>query len=75
MEDLLILMGLILMLAGIIMNKIDNIAKIIKNNNSKITRFEVIDEKGRVYTNNNCKIELSYQDDNRTLKVFIKDGK
>jgi hypothetical protein len=42
---------------------------------SKITRFEVIDKTGRVYVNNNCNIELSYQDDNRTLKVFIKDGK
>jgi len=39
--------------------------------NSKVTRFEVIDENGRVYTKHNCTIELSYQDDNRTLKVFI----
>jgi hypothetical protein len=38
---------------------------------SKITRFEVIDENGRVYTRRNCKVELSYQDDGRTLKVFI----
>lgn len=42
------------------------------NNISKITRFEVIDENGRAYTKHNCKIELSYQDDGRTLKVFIK---
>ena len=41
-------------------------------NNSKVTRFEVIDENGRVYTKHNCTIELSYQDDSRTLKVFIK---
>ena len=40
--------------------------------NSKVTRFEVIDENGRAYTNQNCKVELSYQDDGRTLKVFIK---
>jgi hypothetical protein len=40
--------------------------------NSKVTRFEVIDENGRVYTKHNCTIELSYQDDSRTLKVFIK---
>jgi hypothetical protein len=39
--------------------------------NSKVTRFEVIDENGRVYTKHNCTIELSYQDDSRTLKVFI----
>jgi hypothetical protein len=43
--------------------------------NSKVTRFEVIDENGRVYTKHNCTIELSYQDDNRTLKVFIKSNK
>jgi len=37
----------------------------------KITRFEVIDESGRLYTRHNCKVELSYQDDGRTLKVFL----
>jgi hypothetical protein len=41
--------------------------------NSKVTRFEVIDENGRVYTKHNCTIKLSYQDDSRTLKVFIKN--
>jgi hypothetical protein len=40
---------------------------------NKITRFEVIDDSGRVYVNNSCEIELSYQDDDRTLKVFIKN--
>jgi hypothetical protein len=39
--------------------------------NSKVTRFEVIDENGRVYTKHNSKIELSYQDDGGTLKVFV----
>lgn len=39
--------------------------------NSKVTRFEVIDDNGRVYTTKDCKVELSYQDDGRTLKVFI----
>lgn len=38
----------------------------------KVTRFELIDESGRVYSSWNCKVELSYQDDDRTLKVFIK---
>jgi hypothetical protein len=38
----------------------------------KVTRFEVVDENGRVYTKHDCKIELSYQDDGKTLKVFIK---
>jgi hypothetical protein len=39
--------------------------------NVKVTRFEVIDESGRVYTKRKCKVELSYQDDDTTLKVFI----
>lgn len=38
----------------------------------KVTRFEVIDTNGRVYQKWNCKVELSYQDDGQTLKVFIK---
>jgi hypothetical protein len=44
---------------------------------SNVTRLEVIDHsrtgKGRVYTNYNCKdVEIELQDDNRTLKIFIK---
>jgi len=42
------------------------------NSTSKVTRVEVIDETGRVYTKWNCSVELSYQDDGRTLKVFVK---
>jgi hypothetical protein len=40
---------------------------------NRITRVEVIDENGRVYTNWNPtnKVELQIQDDGRTLKVFI----
>jgi len=37
-----------------------------------LTRFEVIDENGRAYTEHYCNVELSYQDDGRTLKVFVK---
>src|SRR5688572_13584436 len=43
----------------------------------EITRFEVIDETGRVYVRDprasggQFEIELSYQDDGRTLKVFV----
>jgi hypothetical protein len=37
-----------------------------------LTRFEVIDEYGRAYSDHYCKVELSYQDDGRTLKVIIK---
>ena len=44
--------------------------------NNRLTRVEVIDEKGRSYVNwnKNNKIELSYQDDDRTLKIFINDN-
>ena len=43
--------------------------------NNQLTRVEVIDEKGRSYVNwnKNNKIELSYQDSGRTLKIFIND--
>lgn len=41
-----------------------------------VTRFEVIDETGRVYVRDPrgrgaVHIALSYQDDGRTLKVFV----
>lgn len=40
----------------------------------KVTRVEVIDENGRSYTNWNKdnSVELSFQDDDRTLKVFVR---
>jgi hypothetical protein len=39
----------------------------------KVTRIEIIDQDGRSYVNwnDNNKVELSFQDDKRTLKVFI----
>lgn len=40
-----------------------------------VTRLEVIDEGGRVLTRRPCRIELSYQDDGRTLKVFVSGGR
>lgn len=42
-------------------------------NLEKVTRVEVIDEKGRTYVNwnSNNKIKLLLQDNDRTLKVFI----
>jgi hypothetical protein len=43
-----------------------------EDDTSKVTRLEVIDTNGRVYQKWNCNVELSYQDDGRTLKVFIK---
>ena len=40
-----------------------------------INRFEVIDETGRVIVKHGVSVELSYQDDGQTLKVFLKDIK
>jgi superfamily II helicase len=38
-----------------------------------VTRVEVIDSKGRAYVNMKVKkLQLSYQDNNRTLKLFIE---
>lgn len=38
----------------------------------KVTRVEVIDKNGRSYVNTNAKdVRLSYQDNGKTLKVFI----
>tara|TARA_R110002124_G_scaffold152294_2_gene319181 strand:+ start:803 stop:1003 length:201 start_codon:yes stop_codon:yes gene_type:complete len=47
--------------------------------NSNVTRFEVIDHTwvgtGRIVnmTHHDVSVELSYQDDGKTLKVFLKD--
>jgi hypothetical protein len=48
-------------------------AKILEN---KVSRIEVIDENGRGYVKYfDGEYELSYQDDGRTLKIFIKPNK
>jgi hypothetical protein len=43
----------------------------------KVTRFEVIDHsstgEGRAFVKYNIAVKLSYQDDGRTLKVFVTD--
>lgn len=39
-----------------------------------VTRFEVIDRTGRAYVRYGVSIELSYQDEGRTLKVFVEDS-
>ena len=45
-----------------------------KKETSKVTRVEVIDENGRAYVRGpeDIKVELSFQDEDRTLKIFIK---
>ncbi len=37
----------------------------------QVTRLEVIDEAGRAFTRRNCRLELSYQDNGCTLKIFV----
>jgi hypothetical protein len=48
----------------------------------KVTRFEVIDHttrvseaepRGRMFSDSYCMVELSFQDGDRTLKVFVTD--
>lgn len=45
---------------------------------SEVDRIEVIDDSGRAYVNGSIygtpvKIELSLQDDGKTLKVFVEE--
>ncbi len=43
-------------------------------NTTKVTRIEIIDEKGRQYINMSMEIdEIQLQDNNRTMKIFIKN--
>ncbi len=44
------------------------------HNLKNVTRVEVIDEKGRVYTRHNLDIvQLAVQDDGRTIKIFVSN--
>jgi|TARA_R110001592_G_scaffold342282_1_gene631998 hypothetical protein len=38
-----------------------------------VSRFEVVDETGRLIVKYGVSVELLYQDDGKTLKVFLKD--
>jgi hypothetical protein len=41
-----------------------------------VTRVEVIDSTGRAYTKWDVKdVQISIQDDGRTMKIFLKDEK
>jgi hypothetical protein len=40
---------------------------------TRVTRFEVIDETGRVLVRHGVILELSFQDEGRTLKVFLRE--
>jgi hypothetical protein len=43
-----------------------------KRDDDPVTRIEVIDETGRSYVRYGVSVELSYQDEGRTLKVFVR---
>jgi len=44
---------------------------------TKVTRVEIIKEGiGRQFVDMNCEIdEIQLQDDNKTMKIFLKNGK
>ena len=42
---------------------------------NKITRLEIIEAGKRKYVKWDCSIELSVQDDGRTLKIFVEENK
>lgn len=46
----------------------------IKINPLKLNRVEIIDETGRAYVNwhSDNKVDISIQDEERTIKIFIK---
>ena len=46
--------------------------KIETNNETTISRLEIITENGREFVDNNSIYILSFQDDNKTLKLFKK---
>lgn len=35
------------------------------------TRFEVIDDEGKTYVKYDCEVELLFQDDGQTIKMFV----
>ena len=52
---------------------LQNNKKDVECHNNEITRFEVIDNDGRSYVRHNLNfITLSYQDNGKTLKVFLE---
>lgn len=61
----------------LIIESIEYYAQQIHYPTEKVTRFEVIDHTkemlGRAYVKYGVDIELSFQDDGKTLKVFVND--
>ena len=56
---------------SVMVNKVTEAVAIVEHPN--LTRIEVIDETGRAYVRRGVSVTLSYQDDGRTLKVFVKE--
>ena len=56
---------------SVMANKVTEAVAIVEH--PYLTRIEVIDDTGRVYIRRGVSVTLSYQDDGRTLKVFVKE--
>ena len=56
---------------SVMANKATEAVAIVEHPN--LTRIEVIDETGRAYVRRAVSVTLSYQDDGRTLKLFVKE--
>ena len=54
--------------------KVEELQGNVMNNYPKVTRVEVIDNTGRAYMEYNAAdVQVSFQDDGKTLKVFLKN--
>lgn len=40
---------------------------------SSVTRIEIIDEQGRAFTRWNVAVHVDFQDDYRTMKIWVKE--
>jgi len=56
---------------SVMANKVTEAVAIVEH--PSLARIEVIDETGRAYVRRGVSVTLSYQDDGRTLKVFVKE--
>jgi hypothetical protein len=57
----------------LINNAKDNIIKRLEETIKlpRVTKLVIVDKTGRVYTAKNSVVELSYQDKEKTLKIFV----
>lgn len=57
--------------------ELEHVVELLENLTSKVTRLEVINHQdepvGRAYVKHHCEdVELSFQNNDRTLKIFIQ---